>query len=137
MIEQLVGIGLGLENKIEFYRKDIDNPYSVNGFRGTWNISDHTLIPQTLVGYLQRHFGVMRLRRVPMKQINELLNEIWEGPGSLEKIFRLEEELKLSGRDIKFSASDIAKLKQVEVDDEDSDEVFEILLTDAVEDEDD
>jgi hypothetical protein len=135
MIEQL--IGLGIENKIEFYREDTDNPCSVNGFRGTWNISDHTLIPQTLLGFLTRHFGVMRLRRVPMKQINELLNEVWEGPGSLAKIFRLEEELKLSGRDIKFSASDLAKLKQVEVDDEeDSNGLFEILQPDTSEDDD-
>jgi hypothetical protein len=36
-----------VEDKIEFYKRDVDNPNSVNGFRGTWKFSDHTLIPDT------------------------------------------------------------------------------------------
>jgi hypothetical protein len=107
-----------VENKINFYKKDIDNPYSVNGFRGTWKFSDHTLIPDTLFGFLTRHFGQAKLRRIPLEKINQVMNELWEGPGSLEKLFRLELEMKQSGRLIKFDASDFKDKKKDEEEDE-------------------
>jgi hypothetical protein len=107
-----------VESKIAFYAKDIDNPFSVNGFRGTWAISDHNLIPSVFNGFLQRHFGVMRLKRIKLDEINALLNELWDGPGSLAKIFRLENDLYNAGANIKFSPLDIAKIKKYEEDDE-------------------
>jgi len=108
-----------LESKIEFYNRDIDNRFSVNGFRGTWAFSDHDLIPQIFNGFLQRHFGVMRIKRIKLEDINALLNELWDGPGSLEKILRLEYEMKLAGKDIKMTASDLAKIKKEVVEDDD------------------
>jgi hypothetical protein len=110
-----------LETRIEFFKRDIDNPNSVNGFRGTWNFSDHTLIPETLYGFLTRHFGQAKLRRIPLDKINQVMNELWEGPGSLEKLFRLELEMKLSGRLIKFDARDFAKDKKDEEEDDELD----------------
>jgi hypothetical protein len=107
-----------VETKISFYKRDIDNPMSVNGFRGTWQFSDHRLIPDVFRGFLQRHYGVMRLQRIKIEDINVLLNELWEGPGSLEKIFRMENELYNAGTNIKFSPLDIAKTKKFEEDDE-------------------
>jgi hypothetical protein len=107
-----------VETKISFYKRDIDNPMSVNGFRGTWQFSDHRLIPDVFRGFLQRHYGVMRLQRIKIEDINVLLNELWEGPGSLEKIFRMENELYNAGTNIKFSPLDIAKIKKYEEDDE-------------------
>lgn len=107
-----------LESKIEFYKKDIDDRFKVNGFRGTWAFSDHNLIPQIFNGFLQRHFGVMRIKRIKLEDINNLLNELWEGPGSLEKILRLEYEMKLAGKDIKMTASDLAKIKKEDIEDD-------------------
>jgi hypothetical protein len=107
-----------VENKINFYKKDIDNPYSVNGFRGTWKFSDHTLIPDTLFGFLTRHFAQAKLRRIPLEKINQVMNELWEGPGSLEKLLRLELEMKQSGRLIKFDASDFKDKKKDEEEDD-------------------
>jgi hypothetical protein len=109
-----------VEDKIEFFKRDIDNPNSVNGFRGTWNFSDHTLIPETLFGFLTRHFGQAKLRRIPLDKINQVMNEVWEGPGSLEKLFRMELEMKLAGKMIKFDARDFAKDKK---DEEEEDEL--------------
>jgi hypothetical protein len=108
-----------VENKINFYKKDIDNPYSVNGFRGTWKFSDHTLIPDTLFGFLQRHFGVAKVRRIPLDQINKLMNEVWEGPGSLEKVLRIEAEMKLAGKEIKLDSRDWMKDKKDEEEEDD------------------
>ena len=107
-----------VENRINFYKQDIDNPHSVNGFRGTWKFTDHTLIPETLFGFLTRYFGQAKLRRIPLDRINQLMNEVWEGPGSLEKLFRLELEMKQSGKMIKFDARDFAKDKKDEEEDE-------------------
>lgn len=108
-----------LEDKIEFFKRDIDNPHSVNGFRGTWQFSDHSLIPDTLFGFITRHFAQGKLRRIPLDRINQLMNEVWEGPGSLEKLFRLEWDMRQSGRLIKFDALDIKDFKKIEDDDED------------------
>lgn len=108
-----------LEDKIEFFKRDIDNPHSVNGFRGTWQFSDHALIPDTLFGFITRHFAQGKLRRIPLNRINQLMNEVWEGPGSLEKLFRLEWDMRQSGRLIKFDALDIKDFKKIEDDNED------------------
>lgn len=108
-----------LESKVAFYQKDIDNPFSVNGFKGTWQFSDHSLIPDTLVGFLLRSFGVGRLKRIPLEDINKLMNEIWEGPGSLEKVFRLQYEMEVSGKKIALDPRDFPKNKKDEEDEED------------------
>ena len=110
---------ISVEDKINFYKQDIDNPYSVNGFRGTWNFSDHTLIPDSLHGFLTRQFGQAKLRRIPLDKINQVMNEVWEGPGSLDKLFRLELEMRQAGKMIKFDANDFKDKKK---DDEEEDD---------------
>jgi hypothetical protein len=74
-------------------------------------------------GFLQRHFGVMRLKRIKLEEINALLNELWDGPGSLAKIFRMENDLYKSGANIKFSALDIAKIKKFDEEEEELDDL--------------
>mgnify|MGYP000957263133 CR=1 FL=1 len=93
-----------LEQKIEFYSRDIDNPFSVNGFKGTWAISDHNLIPDVLHEYLMLYFRESRLTRVSLDKINACLNEVWEGPGSLAQVFAQTVEMRKTGRDITFSS---------------------------------
>lgn len=109
-----------LEDKIAFYNRPemIDNPFHPAGFRGTWAFSDHSLIPDLFHDFLQRYFGVMRLRRIPLDKINELMNEVWEGPGSLEKVFRMEQDLKDSGKTVKISPADVGGTKKVQKDDD-------------------
>lgn len=123
-----------IENKVNFYEKDVDNPYSVNGFKGTWNISKHAGIPDVLLGFLQRHFGLMRLSRVKMEEINKVLNDTWEGPGSLKKLFMLEYEMEQSGKDIKIMPGDIAKM--TEEDDDTVADTTPLVLDFSFEDED-
>ena len=98
-----------VESKIKFYEQEIDNPNAVNGFNGTWAISDHAKLPEVFFGFVQRYFNVSRIKRVPIEEINTLLNSLWEGPGSLEKIFRLENELYITGKDIKLEPVDKMK----------------------------
>ena len=105
------------QDRIDRLSKDFDNPYSVNGFSGTWSITDHRRIPEVLIGFLQHYFGQYKVRRVPLDKINEVLNDIWEGPGSLAKVLNAELEMKLAGKDVKFTAADIAATKNYEEDD--------------------
>ena len=117
-----------MEDRIAFYAKDIDMPYYVNGFDGTFAITEHSRIPEVFKGFLQHHFGVIRLNRVKIEKINEALNEIWEGPGSVEKVLRKEMEYRLAGKDVKIMASDIMKKTY---DDDDLREEEQPLMTTA------
>lgn len=125
-----------IESKIEFYNnpKFVDDPFHPAGFNGTWAFTSHELIPDVFTGFIQRYFGQYKIRRVPLDKINSLLNELWEGPGSLEKIFRLDQELKLSGKKITFTASDLESIKAKANTEEDDDEMFEMLDLNLMED---
>ena len=116
-----------MEDRIAYYAKDVDTPWYVNGFNGTFAITDHRRIPEVFLGFLQRHFGVIRLSRIKIEKINEALNEIWEGPGSVEHVLRKEMEYRHSGKDVKILASDILK-KEYE-DDEPREEEKPLLST--------
>ena len=118
-----------IESTIEFYNnpKFLEDPFHPNGFKGTFQFSAHDLIPCVFHGFLQRYFGQYKIRRVPLEKINQVMNDVWEGPGSLEKIFRLEEELRASGKDIKFTAADMAAIKAKKDDIED-----DIILADSL-----
>ena len=98
-----------LERRCAFYSTPamLDNPHHPAGFKGTWAVTDHKLIPDVLRGYLQRHFGIMRLNRVKIEDINIHLNTVWTGPGSLEQLFREEHAMQVAGREIKFTVSDL------------------------------
>ena len=107
-----------LEQKIEFYSRDIDTPHLVNGFRGTWQISEHALIPDVLHEYLMYTFRTARLKRVKIEDINKALNEVWEGPGSLAKVFTLTDEMRKSGRDFQLLPSPRKGKTEEEEDDD-------------------
>lgn len=117
-----------VESKIEFYNRSefVENPYHVAGFRGTWNFSSHDKIPDVLHGFLQRYFGHIRLSRIKIDEINRVMNEVWEGPGSLTKIFQLEEQMRADGRHVHISPADYVKAKKY--DDDDGEDEGELVL---------
>ena len=74
----------------------IDKPWLVNGFAGTWAFSDHSLIPDVILEFLLESFrdrlGELRkghIKSIPLNEINDLLNEVWEGPGGVVKLVNL------------------------------------------------
>lgn len=76
-------------------RQPTDVPHSLNGFAGTWQISDHRLIAEPLLNYLlEVYYKYERISRVPLEDINQTLNEVWDGPGSMGKIIRLTGEMR-------------------------------------------
>jgi len=71
-----------------------DQPWTLNGFNGTWSFSDHKLIPDGLRNFIVASFPkIERFNRIPLEEINKLMNEVWEGPGSMPKIVGLYNEL--------------------------------------------
>jgi hypothetical protein len=73
-----------------------DQPWLVNGFKGTWAFSDHSLIPDVILEFLLENFrdrlGELRkghIKSIPLNEINDLLNSVWEGPGSVVKLVNL------------------------------------------------
>ena len=70
-----------------------EHAWSLNGFAGTFAYSDHRLIPEAITEFLLEHFrsrvGEARknhIKAIPLEEINDLMNEVWEGPGSMVKI---------------------------------------------------
>ena len=80
-----------------------DQPWLLNGFNGTWAFSDYSLIPQPILEFLHEYYnkrlGDLRknhIKVVTLNEINDLLNSIWEGPGSMPKIAAMTHDLRIS-----------------------------------------
>ena len=115
--------------------KDTEQPWLVNGFKGTWAISEHSLIPSNFLNFLHECFPhVDRLKKVPMDDINRTLNEVWEGPGSMEKVDRITQELKQARQIRGLSKTPLEPVKTI--DDFDADE-FKYELDIPLEDDED
>lgn len=81
-------------------RQPTDQPWLLNGFKGTWAFSDHSLIPGELNNFLMETFHpAERLKKIPLEEINRVMNEVWEGPGSMSKLARLTAELRIARAD--------------------------------------
>lgn len=64
-----------------------DEPDKVNGFEGEFAFSDHNLIPECLRDFLVESFPKRdAFKKIPLEDINGLLNAVWQGPGSLAKL---------------------------------------------------
>ena len=71
-------------------RQPTDNPFYLNGFNGTWKFSDHDLIANELRNFIMESFHPEeKFKRIPLESINKLMNDVWEGPGSMVKIQKL------------------------------------------------
>lgn len=78
-------------------RQPTDKPHLLNGFKGTWAFSDHNLIPEGIRNFIIEAFPkVEKFKRIPLEDINTLMNEVWEGPGSMPKLIKMTREMQLS-----------------------------------------
>ena len=86
-----------------------DVPYYLNGFKGTWTFSDYSLIPEPILEFLNEYYrdrlGEIRknnIKVVSLTEINDLLNQVWEGPGSMSKLINMMQEM----REARFEATE-------------------------------
>lgn len=109
-----------------------DQPWLLNGFKGTWNFSDHKLIPGPIASFLSEYFyGYERLARVPLEEINKVMNEVWEGPGSMGNLVRMAAKIRAERLANGTTSKDPLKgysTPTVDSDLEESDEDFELEI---------
>ena len=88
-------------------KQPIDNPNTINGFNGTFAFSEHSRIPQGIVEFLLEHFHKKcfktanswkknHIEAIELDEINELMNEIWDGPGSMNNLAILTNEMRIA-----------------------------------------
>jgi len=98
-------------------KQPIDDPQTINGFTGTFAFSEHSRIPQGITEFLLEYFHKKcfktanswrknHIEAIELDEINELMNEIWDGPGSMNKLSIMTNEMRL------------ARLWEVDEDDE-------------------
>jgi hypothetical protein len=103
-------------------RQPTDQPHTLNGFKGTWAFSDHNLVPEALRNFIMLSFPkAEKFRRIPLGDINDLMNDVWEGPGSMVKVKALEHELRVA-RNRLLSGDDTKDKSDVKTIDDYSDE---------------
>lgn len=72
-----------------------DAPNAINGFAGVFEFESHQSIPSALRNVLEERFHTAtRFTKVELDDINEFLNSIWDGPGSMTKIIDITHELR-------------------------------------------
>jgi len=83
-------------NTLTYWEKQpTDSPHLLNGFNGTWAFTDHNLISHELRNFIMESFHPEeKFKRIPLEAINKLMNDVWEGPGSMVKIQKMFEEMK-------------------------------------------
>ena len=94
-----------------------DNPNTLNGFNGTWAFSDHRLIPESLRNFINESFPkIEKFRRIPLEDINALMNDVWEGPGSMVKVSRITQELRRAriSSGMESSTKDTSEVKTID-----------------------
>ena len=95
----------------------VSNPNHPAGFTGTFAFTSHRKIPELFLGFLQRHFGQFRVNRIPLEDINAVMNDLWEGPGSFSKIVALEHEAYHEMKPVHLLATDLLKITKEEKED--------------------
>ena len=80
-----------------------DQPWLLNGFKGTWAFSDYSLIPEPILEFLHEYYnkrlGELRknhIKTIKLNEINDLLNEVWEGPGSMSKLVAMTHDIRIA-----------------------------------------
>jgi len=96
------------EHRSKFWaNQPTTDPMSVNGFKGTFAYSDHLLIQQGITEFLLEYFHKKcfktansnrknHISSIPLEEINELMNEIWDGPGSMSKLATMTNEMRMA-----------------------------------------
>jgi len=118
-----------IREKISFVRtywdnQPTDNPHTLNGFDGTWAFTSHSAIPESLRNFIFESFPkATKFRRIPLEDINALMNDVWEGPGSMSKIQKLYNEMRAErygrqdvGVKVRLSPEEFDKLPEIEED---------------------
>ena len=92
-----------------------DKAHLLNGFKGTWNFSDHNLIPEAIRNFVIEAFPKFeKFKQIPLEDINKTMNDIWEGPGSMPKLISLTYELRAQRTSKSSSQENLDPVKTID-----------------------
>lgn len=92
-----------------------DKAHLLNGFKGTWNFSDHNLIPEPIRNFVIEAFPKFeKFKQIPLEDINKTMNDIWEGPGSMPKLISLTYELRAQRTSKSSSQENLDPVKTID-----------------------
>lgn len=76
-----------------------DCAWQLNGFTGTFEYTDPARVPELFRNLAVEYWGLEKYRRVDLAKLNQLLNELWEGPGSCAKISDIIWDIRIARRE--------------------------------------
>ena len=89
--------------QVEYWNNQpTDRPGTLNSFEGPFNIQDLAKIPAQFIPYLTERLSLVADTRgrvknsLTIEKVNDALNEIWDGPGSMTKIINATYERRLA-----------------------------------------
>lgn len=86
---------LAIDQVTLWNKRDSDDENSINGFNGEFAFTDHSLVPEALRALvIETYPRKESFTKVPLKDINALLNSVWQGPGSMPRIVMLTHQLR-------------------------------------------
>lgn len=68
----------------DYYLQD-DYLHGINQIT-EFNFEDPALVPELFRNFAVEYFNLERYRRVDLDELNRVLNDLWDGPGSAAKI---------------------------------------------------
>ena len=84
------------EQKLRYADRDLDNPYTLNGFRGTFAFSDHNLVPEEIRNLALLTLGKERFRDIPLAKVEEIARAVHgedRQPGFMVRLYERMTEL--------------------------------------------
>ena len=111
-----------LEDKIAYHTgRDLDKPFTLNGFQGEFNFTDHTLVPEEVRNLVLHSTKYERFRQVPLDTINQIAREVHGGePGFIvraaERILELYKLKQSADSDLKTDSKGVYE-NQMTIDD--------------------
>lgn len=84
----------------EFYANLSTDPedHTVNGIK-QFAFSDIALVPELFRNFAMEYFDIERYRQVDLDELNRVLNELWDGPGSAAKISDIIWDIRIARRE--------------------------------------
>lgn len=72
-------IGILNDRIAHWQDRDLDTPYLLNGFRGEFAFSDHSLVPEIVQNLVMYSTKYERFRDVPLELVNEIARDAHGG----------------------------------------------------------
>lgn len=81
----MLDLEVASKSQHDYYANLPTDTHGINSIE-QFAFSDHNLVPELFQNFAIEYFNLERWRRCDLDELNRVLNELWEGPGSAAKI---------------------------------------------------